>query len=89
MIQRKIALLVLALLLISVGLAAAGSSTNYSVQRFVLSGGGTANSANYQVTTVIGQPAAGIANSSNYQVTAGFLSPPAFPYGVWLPLINK
>ena len=54
--QRKLVLLVLVLLLISVGIVVAQSSANFIVQRFVVAGGGSADSANYALTSVIGQP---------------------------------
>ena len=86
--KRKLLFLVLALLLISVGLAAAQSSANYVMERFVMISGGSANSANYQVDAVIGQPATGVVVSSNHKVSSGFLYPDA-NYEVWLPLILK
>ncbi len=52
MIKRKLLLLALVLLLISVGLVVAQSSTNYTMQRFVMMSGGAADSANYSVTSV-------------------------------------
>ncbi|MGB3717733.1 MAG: hypothetical protein WA996_25200 [Candidatus Promineifilaceae bacterium] len=93
MMQRKLVLLVLVLLLISVGIVVAQSSTNYIVQRFVVTGGGSAESANYTVTSVIGQPATDVVDSSNYRVSAGFLHPlqhdSGFDNKTWLPVILK
>ena len=91
MIQRKLLLLALVLLLISVGIVVAQSSTNYILQRSVMISGGSADSANYSVTSVIGQPATGVVDSSNYRVSAGFLQPlqQGSGYSVWLPVILK
>lgn len=93
MIQRKVLLLALALLLIPVGLVAAQSSTNFVTERFVVVGGGSADSASFSVTSVIGQPATDLVNSSNYKVSGGFLYPalqvPSSDKKTWLPLIIK
>lgn len=86
--KRKLLLLVFALLLISVGMVTANSSSNYILERFVMMSGGSANSANYQVDAVIGQTATGAVVSSNHKVTAGFLYPDS-SYEVWLPLILR
>lgn len=88
MMQQKLLLLILVLLLISVGIAVAHSSTNYILQRSVLLSGGLADSANYKVISVIGQPATGVVDSTNYSVTAGFLRP-QLGYKVWVPVILK
>ncbi len=93
--QRKLLLLALVLLLMPVGLVAAQSSTNYVTQRFVIVGGGSADSASFSVTSVIGQPATDIVNSSNYKVSGGFLHPFLPPQSsssgkkTWLPIIFK
>ena len=95
MIRLKLLLLSLVLLLIPVGVVAAQSSTNYVTQRFVIVGGGLADSASFSVTSVIGQPATGVVNSSNYKVSGGFLypflqqSPPGPDKRMWLPVIFK
>jgi hypothetical protein len=73
--RRKLILLVLVLLLISVGIVAAQSSTNYIVHRFATISGGLVDSANYAVTSAIGQPATDVVDSSNYKVSGGFLFP--------------
>ena len=86
--KRKIAILILTLLLLTVGLVGAGSSPNYSVQRSVTLSGGVSESANYKVTSVIGQPLTGISDSANYEVSAGFLFP-GYPYTLRLPIIRK
>lgn len=87
-IQRKLLLFALALLLISVGMVAAQSSTNYVMQRFVMMSGGSAKSAHYTVTSVIGQPFTDVADSAHYKVSAGFLHPKSDFY-VWLPIIIR
>ncbi len=74
-IQRRLLLLSLVLVLFSVGMVVAQSSTNYRVPRSVISSGGTADSANYTVSSAIGQPVAGQVNSSSYQGSIGFLLP--------------
>lgn len=90
---KKMLLLALLLLLITVGMVAAQSSTNFIVQRFVLAGGGSAQSANYGVSSVIGQPATDTASSPNFKVSAGFLYPigqsPAYGRKIWLPVIVR
>ena len=86
--KRKLLLLVLVLLLISVGLVAAQSSTNYVMQRFVMMSGGAADSANYTVTSVIGQPATEVVVSANHKVSAGFLQPGS-DFMVYLPVVVK
>jgi hypothetical protein len=87
-IQRKILVLALALLLISAGIVAAQSSSNFIMQRFVMVGGSSADSSNYSVTSVFGQPATGVFNSGSYEVTAGFLHPQQ-GYKVWVPVVLK
>ncbi len=56
-------------------------------------GGGSADSAGYSVTSVIGQPATGMADSASFKVSGGFLYPRgqdgAGDYQLWLPLIEK
>ena len=86
--QRKLLLFALVLLLIPVGMVAAQSSTNYVMQRFVVVGGGSADSASFSVTSVIGQPATDVVSSSNYKVSGGFLYPSA-DSRIWLPTIQK
>ena len=92
-VQRRLLLLVLVLLLTSVGMASARSSTNYVLQRSVTLGGGSADSAEYSVTAVIGQPATGVASSANFKISAGFLHPQGqnsgIDYQLWLPLVQK
>lgn len=88
MIKRKLLLLALVLLLISVGLVVAQSSTNYTMQRFVMFSGGAADSASYTVTAVIGQPATDVVVSANHKVSAGFLQPDS-EFVVWLPVVVK
>lgn len=91
--QRKLLLLFLVLLLISVGLVVAQSSTNYAAQRSVLLGGGSADSASYSVTSVIGQPSTDLVDGSSYKVSGGFLFPVQqgviFDETIWLPVIHK
>jgi hypothetical protein len=93
MMQRKLVLLVLVLLLITVGIVVAQSSANFIVQRFVVAGGGSAESANYAVTSVIGQPDTDVVDSSNYKVSAGFLHPLQHDSGddnkIWLPVLLR
>ena len=90
--QRKLLLFALALLLISIGVVAAQTATNYSTQRFVMVGGGSADSANYTVTSVLGQAATGVVDSPNYKITGGFLHPAqersSSDQRLWLPLIR-
>lgn len=89
MTQRKLLLLALILLLLSVGLVGAQSSMNFVNHRFVLVGGDSASSAHYQVVSVFGQPATDVGSSANYTVSAGFLHPLPSAFEVWLPVIIK
>jgi hypothetical protein len=91
MIKRKFLLLAIVLLLIPVGVVAAYSSANYTTQRYVIMGGGLADSANFSVASVIGQPATDVAVSANYKVSSGFLFPIGRNTGfrVWLPIVLK
>lgn len=93
MLLRKPIFLLLVLLLVSVGIVVAQSSANYVVQRFVVAGGGLAESVNYKVNAAIGQPVTDVADSSNYKVSGGFLYPfqqnPNFHNKIWLPVIIK
>ncbi len=87
--KRKLLLLALALLLISVGMVVAQSSTNYVLQRSVMFSGGMADSANYSVTSVIGQPATDVVVGASHTVSAGFLQPDSGGFKVYLPLMTK
>ncbi len=93
MTQRKLYFLVLVLLLISVGIVVAQSSNNFTLERFVTMSGGTADSTNYKVDSVIGQPATDVVVSSSYKVSGGFLYPTGPGSGtvrkVWLPVISN
>jgi hypothetical protein len=91
MMRRKLWLLTLLLLLISAGVVLAGSSANFVVHRSVLLSGGSAESANYTVDAVIGQPVTGKFDSANYDSTAGFLFPIHNKLGgeVLLPVILR
>ncbi len=89
--QYKFIVLFLFLLLIPVGMVAAYASANFTTQRFVIVGGGLSDSANFSVTSVIGQQATDLANSTNYKVSGGFL----FPIGnylsqeIYLPFVMR
>ena len=93
MMQRRLTILVALLLLASAGVAVAQSSPNFALQRFVTLSGGDANSANFKVSVVIGQPATGVANSAGYTVTSGFLQPRPqavrSDYKVMLPMVMR
>ncbi len=93
MSQRKFILIVLVLLLISVGIVVAQSSTHFTLERFVTMSGGTADSASYKVNVVIGQPATDVVVSSSYKMSGGFLYPNGQGSGVerkvWLPVMFK
>ena len=87
MTPRKLWLIVFALLTIPVVMAAAAYiSAHFATQRFVAFGGGTADSASFSVTSVIGQPATDVVNSANFKVSGGFLHPipPKTRAGVWM-----
>ena len=73
--QGKLLPLVILLLLLSVGIVVAQSSSSYEMQRFVTLSGGAADSTSYAVTSVIGQPLTDVVESANYKVSGGFLHP--------------
>ena len=89
--QHKLYLFALMFLLLSVGIVVAQKSTNYEVHRFVTVSGGTANSANYTINAVIGQPAVTVADGANYKSSAGFLFPVQNDgrFDIYLPLVLK
>lgn len=87
--KRKILLFLIVILVLSVGIVAAQSSSNFVVQRHVISSGGVAASANYKVTSVIGQQATDLGGSANFKVSAGFLHPLEQASTVYLPIIVK
>ena len=96
MTQGKLVLLALVLLVLPVGMVAAQSSSSYVMQRFVMVGGSSAESASFSVTSVIGQSATDVVNSSNYKVSGGFLQPllsllQESPSNekIWLPLVLR
>ena len=86
--KRKLLLLALVLLLISVGMVVAQSSTNFILQGSAMFSGGLADSANYKVTSVIGQPATDVVVSANHRVSAGFMQPDS-SFEVYLPLVTR
>jgi hypothetical protein len=90
-IKRKIVLIFLILMLISAGIVAAQSSANFKLQRFVMVGGGSADSNNYAVTSVFGQPATNPGASANYTLSPGFLYPRQQNLSdfVWIPVVRK
>ncbi len=88
MMKRRLLLIALVVLLISVGLAVAQSSSNFVMQRFVMVSGGTAESAQYKVNAVIGQPATGVVNGANYKGSIGFLFPES-RFELYLPLVIR
>lgn len=93
MMKRRIIFLVAVLLLVTGGVVVAQSSPNFTLQRFVTLSGGDADSANFKVSVVIGQPATGVANSAGYTVTNGFLQPRPqavrSDYKVMLPMVMR
>lgn len=93
MIKHKLLIFIFALVLIPIGVVVAQSSTSYVTQRYVLAGGGSANSANFAVVSVIGQTTTDVAGSSNFKVSGGFLHPrkttSSSPKGIWLPVIFR
>lgn len=89
--MRKLSLFVVMFLLLSAGMVAARSSPQYNTQRFVVVGGGAANSASFSVNSVIGQPTTDVVNSASYKVSGSFLYPIGknSDFKVWLPVILK
>lgn len=90
MTNRTLLLLGLLLLLIPAGVVAAQSPVNFSVPYFVITGGGTAQSASFSVTGFVGQPVAAVADSPNFRMFGGFLFPVDTNLDeIWLPAIYK
>jgi len=87
--KRTLFLFALVLLLTPSGSAVAQPSTTYVTQRFVTTSGGSAHSASYSVTAVIGQPLTDVASSTSYKVSGGFLHGSQMGHELWLPLISK
>jgi hypothetical protein len=87
--KLKFILFLIVLLVVSVGIVAAQSSSNFVVQRHVVGSGGVSDSANYKVTSVIGQQATDVGGSANFKVSAGFLHPLGAKSTVYLPIIVK
>jgi hypothetical protein len=89
--KRRLFLLVFVLLLMPIGITAAGSSPNYVMHRFVAVGGGEADSANYSVVSVFGQPVTAVGRSAHHSVSGGFLFPlqGRTSSDTWLPVIFK
>lgn len=85
--KLKLILFLIVLLVVSVGIVVAQSSSHFVVQRHVVGSGGLSDSANYSVTSVIGQQATDVGGSTNFKVSAGFLQPQGSQ--VYLPLIVK
>ena len=87
--ETRIATFALAalLVLLLVGVAVAGSSTNYDISWQVLSGGGepaTNDSGNITLNGSLGQTAIGPASSTSYGVDSGYWGKYYFCY---LPII--
>ena len=89
--RRKFLPFLFMLLMVSGGVVVAQSSTNFIMQRFETASGGMAESTNYKVSAVIGQPVTDLGDSSNYQVSDGFLFPQHQQQTskLWLPLVVK
>jgi hypothetical protein len=87
--KLKFILFLIVLLVVSVGIVAAQSSSNFVVQRHVVGSGGVADSANYKVTSVIGQQATDVGGSANFKVSAGFLYPLEQGSKIYLPIVIK
>ena len=87
--KLKFILFLILLLVVSVGIVAAQSSSNFVVQRHAINSGGVADSANYRVTSVIGQQATDMGGSANFKVSAGFLHPLGAKSTVYLPVVIK
>ena len=87
--KLKFILFLIVLLVVSVGIVAAQSSSNFVVQRHAIHSGGVADSANYRVTSVIGQQDTDVGGSANFKVSAGFLYPLGSKSTVYLPIIVK
>lgn len=87
--KLKFILFLIVLLVVSVGIVAGQSSSNFVVQRHVVGSGGVSNSANFKVTSVIGQTSTDVGTSTNFKISAGFLHPLGQDSTVYLPIIVK
>lgn len=92
-LQRRLLLITFLLLLVPGSVATAQSSTSFVIQRSVMVGGGSADSASYSVTTSIGQPVTDVVTSSSYKVSSGFLVPyekkASTDNQLWLPIVQN
>lgn len=90
MLKRHILFFSLLFLLISTGIVLANAPSSFVLHRFVALSGGTADSANYEVRSVIGQPSVGTIVNAEHKVSSGF-----FPqedvhiHRIWLPVVTK
>jgi len=75
------------------GAAAGQSPANWVAHRYVTLSGSSADSTNYSVVTVVGQPVTSITESSSFKVTGGFLhaqhQEQKTEHNIWLPIIAK
>lgn len=79
------------LLLLLVQNVQAGSSTDYRIDwtNLLTGSGGTASSADYQVSLTVGQTAVGTSKNSSYHVYLGYWQGIIPPYSFFLPKVNK
>ena len=88
--KAKIIALTIVLLLILTSTSGAGSSTQYAIERDVVSAGGTPmTSSIYGLAGTIGQPVQGISSSSSYVLCAGYWCGIDADYTIYLPLILR
>jgi hypothetical protein len=93
--MKKIPLMIIVLILAlgaAAGLAWAGSSPNYAIDRQVLAAGGepaVSNSSDLSLNGTLGQPITGSSTSGNVVLLAGYWSKAPRPYVFYLPLIGK
>jgi hypothetical protein len=86
--KAKIVALTIVLLLVLASTAGAGSSTQYTIERDIVSASGTPmTSSTYGLAGTIGQPAQGISSSSTYVLCAGYWCGVDVDHTVYLPLV--
>jgi hypothetical protein len=87
--KKKVVMLVLLLAtLVLTSLALASGS--YSINWWVIGGGGgRAESGNYSLDFTIGQPVVGVATDTGYELCSGFWCGAVVEYKIYLPIVLK
>jgi hypothetical protein len=91
MMKRSIVLLIpIVLLIITVSIAAAQSSSGYDPTWSTIDGGGGESvGSDYSLVGTLGQPDAGMLSGGGYTLNGGFWGSALSQYGVYLPLMIR